>query len=126
MFFHARQKGWPVVDATALLPVIHQDHDYSHLPGGQPHYRLPETSENIRLAGGRRAIFTLMDADYTIRNGNLEKIPLRGKKLLRELEIFPLVKIHSFALGELAYMCFHPARAWGEWRGRIRYKLRQQ
>jgi hypothetical protein len=126
MFFHARQKGWPVVDATTLLPVIHQDHDYSHLPGGQPHYRLPETSENIRLAGGRRAIFTLMDADYTFRNGKLEKIPLKGKKLSRELEIFPLVKLHSFVLGELAYMFFHPVRAWGEWRGRIQYKLRKQ
>jgi hypothetical protein len=123
MFFQARQKGWPVIDATSILPVIHQDHDYSHLPGGQPHYRLPETSENIRLAGGRRAIFTLLDADYTLQDGKLKKIPLRGKKLLREMEIFPLVKFHSIALGEMAYMFFHPVKAWGEWRGRIQYKL---
>ena len=30
----------PVIDASATIPVIHQDHDYSHLPNGQPHYRL--------------------------------------------------------------------------------------
>ena len=124
MFFHARQKGWPVIDATPILPVIHQDHDYSHLPGGQPHYRLPETSENVRLAGGRRAIFTLLDANYAIRDGKFEKVPVRGKKLLREMEIFPLVKLHSFLLGELAFMFFHPGKAWNEWRGRIQYKLR--
>jgi hypothetical protein len=124
MFFHARQKGWPVIDATSILPVIHQDHDYSHLPGGQPHYRLPETSENVRLAGGRRAIFTLADTDYTFIDGKLEKIPVRGKRLFREMEIFPLVKLHSFLLGELAFMFFHPVKAWNEWRGRIQYKLR--
>lgn len=126
MFFHARQKGWPVIDATQELSVIHQDHDYSHLPGGQPHYRLPETSENIRLAGGRRAIFTLLDADYILRSGKLIKIPLQGKKLLREMEIFPLVKLHSFMLGELAFLFFHPSKSWGEWRGRIQYKLRKR
>jgi hypothetical protein len=112
-----------VIDATSILPVIHQDHDYSHLPGGQPHYRLPETSENIRLAGGRRTIFTLLDADFTLQDGKLIKIPLSGKKLFREMEIFPLVKLHSFALGEMAFMFFHPVKAWGEWRGRIQYKL---
>ena len=124
MFFHARQKGWPVIDATSILPVIHQDHDYSHLPGGQPHYRLPETSENVRLAGGRRAIFTLSDTDYTFMDGKLKKIPVKGKKLLREMEIFPLVKLDSFLLGELAFTIFHPVKAWNEWRGRIQYKLR--
>jgi hypothetical protein len=126
MFFHARQKGWPVIDATPILPVIHQDHDYSHLPGGQPHYRLPETSENIRLAGGRRAIFTLLDADYTFTDGKSKKIPVKGKKLLREMEIFSLVKLHSLLLGELAFTIFHPVKAWKEWRGRIQYKLRSR
>ena len=64
MIYHARTQRMPVVDATSAITVIHQDHDYSHLPNGQPHYRLPESSENLRLAGGRRTVFTLMDADY--------------------------------------------------------------
>lgn len=126
MLFHARQKGWLVVDATQVLPVIHQDHDYSHLPGGQPHYKLPETLDNIRLAGGRRAIFTLLDANYVLSEGGLHKIPLRGEKLIREAEIFPLVKLHSYTLGELAFMFCHPVKAWNEWRGRIEYKLRKR
>ncbi len=34
MIYHARQHGWPVIDGTPALMVIHQSHDYSHLPGG--------------------------------------------------------------------------------------------
>jgi hypothetical protein len=123
MFTHARLQGWPVVDATGYITIIHQDHDYSHLPGGQPHYRLPETAENIRLAGGRRAIFTLLDADVTLQDGKLRPIPLRGRKLLRELETFPLRKLHSYPLAELSFALFHPVKAFKEWRGRLAYKL---
>jgi hypothetical protein len=125
MFTHARLQGWPVVDATPAITIIHQDHDYSHLPGGQPHYRLPETTENIRLAGGRRAIFTLLDADVTLRDGRLRHIPLRGRKLLRELETFPLRKLRSYPLAELSFAIFHPIKAFKEWRGRIIYKIRR-
>ena len=92
MFYHARQAGWPVIDATQSLAVIHQDHDYSHLPNGQPHYRHPETTENIRLAGGRRSIFTLLDADYILVGGKLRRIPVRGKKLSAPAGDFPLAQ----------------------------------
>ena len=125
MFTYARLQGWPVVDATGTITIIHQDHDYSHLPGGQPHYRLPETTENIRLAGGRRAIFTLLDADVILQDGKLRRIPLRGRKLLRELETFPLRKLHSYPLAELSFALFHPVKAFKEWRGRLTYKLRK-
>ncbi len=125
MFFYARQQHWPVVDATHVLPVIHQDHDYSHLPGGQPHYRLPETAENVRLAGGRRAIFSLADADYSFLNDKIQPIPRKGKKLAREIEIYPLVRLKSNALAALFFAFFHPVKAWREWRGRLAYKLRR-
>jgi hypothetical protein len=125
MFTYARLQDWPVVDATPAITIIHQDHDYSHLPGGQPHYRLPETTENIRLAGGRRAIFTLLDADHTLQDGKLRRIPLRGRKLWREIETFPIRKLHSYPLAELSFAIFHPVKAFKEWRGRVAYKLRR-
>ena len=53
MIYEARKQGWPVVDVTPTYKVIHQLHDYSHLPGGKPHYRHPESDENVRMAGGR-------------------------------------------------------------------------
>jgi len=126
MFFHARQQRWPVVDATQAITAIHQDHDYSHLPGGQPHYRLPETDENTRLAGGRRAIFSMKDADYRLSGERLERIPLRGRKFWREVETFPLVRLRSHFLGEIAFALFHPIKAYKELLGRVRYFLRHR
>ena len=123
MIYYARSQHIPVVDASASIMVIHQDHDYSHLPNGQAHYRLPESSENLRIAGGQRAVFTLKDADYSLEHDQLRKIPLRSRKLLREIEIYPLVKLHSMVLAHVFFSVFHPVKAWKEFRGRAAYKL---
>jgi hypothetical protein len=123
MFYHARQKHWSVVDVSSSLTVIHQDHDYSHLPGGQPHYQMPESFENIRLAGGRRAIFNLLDADYTYHEGKLVRYPMRGRRFWRSIETYPLVKWQSYPLAELSFAFCHPVKAFGEWRGRLAYKI---
>jgi hypothetical protein len=123
MFYHARLQKWPVVDVTSSLTVIHQDHDYSHLPGGQPHYHLPESAENLRLAGGRRTIFTLQDADYTLQAGKLEPIPMRGTRFWRSFETYPLIRWKSYPLAELTFAICHPIKAYGEWRGRLAYMM---
>lgn len=125
MFYHARLKGWPVIDVSSSLTVIHQDHDYSHLPGGQPHYQMPESLENIHLAGGRRTIFTLLDADYTFQSVRLQRIPRRGKRFWRSLETYPLIKWKSYPLAELTFALCNPVKAFGEWRGRLEYKINQ-
>jgi len=125
MLFHARTQHYHIIDATSSIVAIHQDHDYSHLPNGQPHYRLPESSENIRLAGGRRTIFTLEDAECYVRNGQIHRIPLRPKKLIREIEILPLTRLHSQRIADIFFSIFHPIKAWKEWRGRLTYKLKQ-
>ena len=63
MIYHARQQGWAVIDATPSLQIIHQNHDYSHLPGSQPHYDLQESRHNMRLAGGKLHMYTVLDTD---------------------------------------------------------------
>jgi hypothetical protein len=125
MIYYARTQHIPVVDATSSITAIHQDHDYSHLPNGQPHYRLPESSENLRLAGGQRTVFTLQDANRCLQNNQLQRIPLHPRKLMREVEIFPLVQLHSEALANLFFAIFHPKKAWREFRGRAAYKFKQ-
>lgn len=111
MFYESRKKGWKTIDATPSIQIIHQNHDYSHLPGGQVHYRLPETTENVRMAGGRRTIFTLMDVDYEFRNGKITRYPMDWKKFWREVEIFPLIRLKSMVLAHLFFALFHPKRA---------------
>jgi hypothetical protein len=122
MIYEARQRGWPTVDATGAIDIIHQSHDYSHLPNGQPHYRLPETSENTRLAGGKRHIFHLIDCDRSAQDEKLRPYPFSWEKFWREVEIFPLVRLHSEVLGKVFYTLFHPVRAYRDfrtwWKGR--------
>lgn len=116
MIYAGRSRGWPVVDATPSIMIIHQNHDYSHLPGGQPHYKLPETFENIRLAGGKRVIFELRDVDRRLVDGQLKPLPFSWPRFWREAEIYPLVKLHSYSLGQAAFALFHPRKAYREFR----------
>jgi hypothetical protein len=107
MIFKTRWEHWLTIDASGSVEVVHQNHDYNHLPGGQIHYRLPESEHNYRLAGGRFAKrFTLLDANRRLVNGKLVKFPLSRERLQRGFEIFPLVGLHSIRLGRLFYRLF--------------------
>jgi hypothetical protein len=118
MIFKARWEHWKVIDCTDAIRIVHQYHDYSHLPGGLPHYRLPESFENIRLAGGNRAIFQLTDANAIWKGDRMLSPRLTWKKFLREVETFPLNNLHNFPLAQLVYMILHPLKAYREFRGR--------
>lgn len=88
MIYEARQEGWPVIDCSQAVMVVHQNHDYSHLPGGMPHYAAPESDENIRLAGGHAPIrYTVLDATHILDGEGLAHPPLSFARFLRGLEL---------------------------------------
>ncbi|NCP88367.1 MAG: hypothetical protein CO094_04520 [Anaerolineae bacterium CG_4_9_14_3_um_filter_57_17] len=104
MIYHARKSGFPAIDATADVMIVHQNHDYAHLPGGKPHYDHPETEENIRLAGGRSMTrFTLLDTDYRLENGKILPQPLTRARLWRRIEAWPLLTLGSTRLSNLLW-----------------------
>lgn len=115
--FKSRWEGWPVIDATRDVTIVHQAHDYRHLPGGQPHYRLPETKVNVLLGGGEQTIFTMVDAQFDLVGGKIKKKRLTPKKILREIEISPLTRLKSMAVGRLFFYFFHPRKALQALRG---------
>lgn len=125
MFYEARRKGWKLINCSESIDIIHQDHDYAHLPDGQSHYRLPESKKNVELGGGKRTIFNLNDCDYVLtKEGKIERFPFSWQKFWREVEIFPLVKLDSKALGNLFFAIFHLKKAYGELRARLGSLLR--
>ena len=126
MIYWTRMQHWALVDTTDAITIIHQNHDYSHLPGGVRHYRLPETSDNIKLAGGRRTIFKLTDATYRFDGQNLKRKPWTWERFWREVEIFPLVTLHSRTLGWLFFAIFHPVKAYKEARLWLDQKVNNQ
>lgn len=109
--YHARKQGWQVIDATAAITVVHQQHDYHHLPGGRIHYTLPESDENLRIAGGKRHIFTLADANFKLdANGFIHRMPLNPGKMKREIEIFPIMKWDKPFLNDLGFYLMNPRK----------------
>ena len=113
MIYHARKSGFPAIDATHDVMIIHQNHDYRHLPDGQPHYQHPETDENIRLAGGRAVTrFTLLDIDHRLVGGQIRLHKIDGERLARRMAHFPLLAFGSTRLSNLLW----------RWRKSIRRK----
>ncbi len=116
MIYFARYAGMKVIDCTGAVNIIHQQHDYRHLPQGQPHYRTPETFENVRLAGGKRMIFDLNDTTYQFTKDKIVRKQLSWIRFLRQLEIFPLIALKSKPLGQLSFGLFHPVKAYRDLR----------
>jgi hypothetical protein len=86
MIYYARSQGWPVIDATPSMLAVHQDHDYRHLPGGKPHYTLPESRQNEALAGGASNLYMILDSDYELAGGRLRPPSFSPARLLRQAE----------------------------------------
>ena len=121
MIYSSRRDGIPVVDATESITAIHQDHDYRHLPGHQPHYRLPESKANVRIAGGAHAIFTLRDATWRLGVGGSARPVRWSEDPKRRLETAVLIRLGDSPLARLTHGAFHPVRTltkvWGGLRG---------
>lgn len=84
--YHARKLGFPVIDATKVVTVIHQNHDYIHVPNGTGiKARGPEGDRNYEIAGGRDHLFTLLDSTH-IMTGKAIKPALDSRHLMRRLE----------------------------------------
>jgi len=89
MIYKARKENWSVIDCTPSVMIVHQNHDYSHLPGAKPHYDHPETNENIRLAGGQANIrYTILDATHQLADGKLIRPTMTSIRFTRKLELF--------------------------------------
>ncbi len=86
MIYHAQQQGWPVIDATPSITVIHQAHDYSHLPEGRPHYDLEESQRNVSLGGGFAKAFDLLDVEREFFEGKIRIVPFALPRFFRKME----------------------------------------
>lgn len=85
MIYQGLQQRWPVVDATRSLMIVHQNHDYSHLPGGQAHYDLEETQINAALGGGMQNMYMVLDASHEFRHQRVRRARLTLSRFFRRL-----------------------------------------
>lgn len=88
MIYAARKNDIPVVDATPSITVIHQDHDYSHLPEGKPHYDLQESQLNMQLGGGHGTMYMILDCTHSLVNGRVKPPAWSLLRFVRRLELW--------------------------------------
>jgi hypothetical protein len=86
MLYHAHSQSWLTVDVTRSVMVIHQNHDYSHLPGNKPPYGSDEAKQNLILAGGRRCKFNIMDTDRELIDGQVCRPLFNLGRVFRRME----------------------------------------
>ena len=95
LIYRSHTSGAKVIDATFTVMAIHQNHDYSHYPGGQRGIlKSPEVRLNLKLARGWRHQFTINDARYILTPEGLIPIPI-GKHIKERLRYLFLVPVRK-------------------------------
>lgn len=90
MIYEARRRGYFMIDATKVIKIIHQTHDYGHLAGGLASRDTnPEGKRNIKLAQGISYHFDLRDANYTLTEEGLIKAPLSWANIKKYFKVAP-------------------------------------
>src|SRR5438552_11621926 len=84
-----REQNLPVVDASLVAPVLHQNHDYGHVAGGREQvWRGREAERNFQLYGGVEHAYTLLDVTHELTpDGSIRTVRFRK----------PIFKIKQFA-----------------------------
>jgi hypothetical protein len=75
IIYRARSLHIPVVDATVAGKVIHQNHNYAHIPSGinTQTFEGPEALNNRLLMGSKDTSFNVGDATHWIKNAAVMK-----------------------------------------------------
>lgn len=86
MVYHARTTFGMAIDASRDVLVVHQNHDYSHLPGNRPPYGSEVAKSNLAKAGGRKRVYNILDTNRELIRGRIRRPEVRVVRALRRLE----------------------------------------
>jgi len=76
MIWRARSLRIPVVDASPSALVIHQEHEYGHVPQARgARWEGPEGDRNLRLLGPDERVYSLANATYLLSASGLVSRP---------------------------------------------------
>ena len=104
----------PVVDVTADVLAIHQNHDFAYHPGGLAGIKADvESKRNRTLAGGQLHLYTLDHATHRLIEGHITDRPGRW-----HVPLSYLLRIYSIQVRYwLLEATFRARRALGLYRG---------
>jgi hypothetical protein len=86
MVYHARKSFGMAIDASRHVVAVHQNHDYSHLPGNKPSYGSEVAKSNLVKAGGRKCVYNILDTNREFTHSRVHRPAIRLVRVLRRLE----------------------------------------
>ena len=91
LIYKARSLKVPVIDATKAITAIHQNHDYSHHPGGKAGvWEGPEAKRNLELVRGGEHSFGLNYVTWILTRQDIKQA-LTMRHLYFRLEAVPVL-----------------------------------
>jgi hypothetical protein len=98
LIFHVRKRQIPVIDATSVVHVIHQNHTYSHIPKKEgSRWDGPESSSNLRLVRNRQIyLWELTDSNWILSAEGPKKKPLSLRTFEQDLILSAPQNLHVF------------------------------
>jgi len=109
LIYRARRLRIPVIDASAVVTVVHQGHDYAHIPEGVDidSWRGPETDRNLAMIGGRKRLFMLVDSTHILTSDGT-RLALDRRRFWRHVEtapiLYPGLRVPATLLLKLRYL----------------------
>ena len=91
LVYKAKREGAALIDATEILTVVHQNHDYSAALMNRSKdgpWKGIEAKSNLQIAGDLDYCFTIRDTEWRLTKRGLEKIHLTSEQLLRKLTVW--------------------------------------
>lgn len=84
LVYWAKSHKIPVIDATEVIDIIHQNHDY---PQKKKNFYKIENQRNIKAIGGFSKMATLRDVDLLLTKEGLKKPPF-SRRIFSKLTLF--------------------------------------
>jgi hypothetical protein len=102
----------PIVDMSRVAPLIHQNHDYNHVPGGAEWVWKGEEAEiNFKLYGGGRQSYTLSNVTHELlSDGGIRRVRFRKEWLAAKNFVWEMAVHRTHSLRSRLGLTRTPAR----------------
>lgn len=114
LVYRARSMKIPVIDATGVMTVIHQNHSHSYLQGEKNQWEGPESRQSLKLIDDFSKTLTIGDADWILTPKGLKKSKITIRYLPRYFEVLSVLHPRAKFFFRLINQILSPRRMAGK------------
>jgi len=94
----------PIIDATAQVLAVHQNHDYSHMVGGKDEvWKGQDAIHNLKIVGGYEKLKNISHANWHFTRNGLERKRELNRNIVQLNSKLKFLQVHTFYPEYLKY-----------------------